>query len=181
MSALRVVLLISVLAFTVTGQQKSPQRPVVPPASCPVTVPPAIPFIPPAPYELEDNDNSFWIGTDKLWTARSKTEVWTTEPRKPGHEQEVQPLTAKTFWASVDFNWRTEWPVTLTVTGRRLDGSAPPLLAMRATNAMVGGPTPTMLVGVYVPTPGCWEITGDYKGQQLSFVVWVKPVEQVKQ
>ncbi len=111
MSALRVVLLISVLAFTVTGQQKSPQRPVVPPASCPVTVPPAIPFIPPAPYELEDNDNSFWIGTDKLWTARSKTEVWTTEPRKPGHEQEVQPLTAKTFWASVDFNWRTESPV----------------------------------------------------------------------
>jgi hypothetical protein len=72
MSVLRVVLLISLLAFNVAGQQKSSQRPAVPPASYPVTVPPAIPFIPPAPYELEDNDNSFWIGTDKLWTARSK-------------------------------------------------------------------------------------------------------------
>lgn len=53
MTVLRVVVLISLMAFTEMGQQKSP------PASCPVTVPPAIPFIPPAPYELEDNDNSF--------------------------------------------------------------------------------------------------------------------------
>jgi hypothetical protein len=30
-----------------------------------------------------------------------------------------------------------------------------------------------MLTGVDVPTPGCWEIMGDYKGQKLSFVVWV--------
>jgi hypothetical protein len=168
MTALRLVLLISLMAFTVTGQQK-------PPASCPVTAPPAIPFTPPAPYELDNYDNTFWIGTDKLWTARPKSAVWTTGPREPGHEQDVQPLTAKTFWASVDFNWRTEWPVTLKVTGRRLDGNAPPLLASQATNAMVDGPTPAMLVGVYVPTPGCWEITGDYKGHQLSFVVWVKP------
>lgn len=181
MTALRLVLLISLMAYTVTGQQKSSPRPFVPPASCPVTVPPAIPFIPPAAYELEDNDRSFWIGTDNLFTSRPKLAVWTTGPRKPGHEQEVQPLTAKTFWASVDFNWRTEWPVQLKVTGRRLDGSAPPMLAMRATNAMIDGPTPAMLVGVYVPTPGCWEITGDYKGQTLSFVVWVKSVEQDKQ
>ena len=176
MTALRLVLLISVMAFTVTGQQKP--RTSVPPASCPVTAPPAIPFMPPAPYELENYDNNFWIGTDKLFTARPKSAVWTTGPRPPGHEQD---LTAKTFWASVDFDWRTEWPVTLTVTGRRLDGSAPPLQAMRATNAMIDGPTPAMLVGVYVPTPGCWEITGDYKGQKLSFVVWVKSVEQDRQ
>ena len=176
MTALRLVLLISLMTLTVMGQQK--RRISVPPASCPVTVPPAIPFTPPAPYELEDYDRSFWIGTDKLFTSRSKSEVWTTGPRKPGHEQD---LTAKTFWASVDFDWRTEWPVTLTVTGRRLDGDAPPLQAMRATNAMIDGPTPAMLVGVYVPTPGCWEITGDYKGQKLSFVVWVKPVEQDRQ
>ena len=32
-----------------------------------------------------------------------------------------------------------------------------------------------MLSGVYVPIPGCWEISGDYKGQKLSFVVWVQP------
>jgi len=172
MTFLRVVLLTLLTAFTVMGQQKPSEAP----ASCPITAPPTNPFTPPAPYQLEGND-SFWIGTEKLWTARSKSEVWMSVPRKPGHEREVQPLTAKTFWASVDFDWRKEWPVTMTVTGRRLDGSAPPLLTMRATNAMVPGPTPTMLVGVYVPTPGCWEITGHYKGQDLSFVVWVKPVE----
>jgi len=31
------------------------------------------------------------------------------------------------------------------------------------------------LTGVYVPTPGCWKITGDYQGDKLSFVVWVEP------
>jgi len=79
MTALRLVLLISLMAFTVTGQQKSP------PASCPVTAPPAIPFTPPAPYELDNYDKSFWIGTDKLWTALQKSAVWTTGPREPGH------------------------------------------------------------------------------------------------
>jgi hypothetical protein len=90
----------------------------------------------------------------------------------------VQPLTEKTFWGSVDFNWRTEWPVTLKVTGRRLDGPAPPLLTMRSTNAFVPGPTPAMLAGVYVPTPGCWEITAHYKGEKLSYVVWVIRVKE---
>jgi hypothetical protein len=34
-----------------------------------------------------------------------------------------------------------------------------------------------MLTGVYMPTPGCWEITGEYKGQKLRFVVWLHSVE----
>jgi hypothetical protein len=32
-----------------------------------------------------------------------------------------------------------------------------------------------MLVGVNLPTPGCWEITGSVKDQQLTYVVWVAP------
>jgi hypothetical protein len=92
----------------------------------------------------------------------------------------VQPLTAKIFWGSVDFNYREEYPPKLKVTGRRLDGDGPPLLTLTPTNAFPG-PTAAMLVGVYVPTPGCWEITGDYKGQKLSFVVWIQPVKQRNQ
>jgi hypothetical protein len=65
----------------------------------------------------------------------------------------------------------------LKVTGRRLDGFAPPLLTLAATNAFPG-PAGAMLTGVYVPTPGCWQITGDYEGQKLSFVVWVKQGNQ---
>jgi hypothetical protein len=91
----------------------------------------------------------------------------------------VQPLTTKIFWASVDYDYHKEEYPDLKVTGRRLDGNAPPLVTDEATNAFPG-PGAAMLVGVYVPTPGCWEITGDYKGQKLSFVVWVTPAKMEK-
>lgn len=176
MTVLRIVLLISLLALTASAQQQSS----VPPASCPVTVAPAIPFIPPPPYEADASTKSFLIGTDKLWTAVRKSGVWYWAPHPPGQENEVQPLTAKTFWGSVDFDWKSENPPLLKVTGRRLDGDAPPLRTLRSTNAFPG-PAAAMLSGVYVPTPGCWEITGEYKGEKLSFVVWVQPVRPDKQ
>ena len=184
MTVLRLVLLILFVALAAAGQENSPQqtsapRQIVPPASCPVTVPPADPFTPLGNYEL--GENSFWLGTEKLWTSLRKSgEVWYWAPHAPGHEDEVQPLTAKTFWMSKDFNYREEYPPELKVTGRRLDGFAPALLTLTPTNAFPG-PTAAMLVGVYVPTPGCWEITGDYKGQKLSFVVWLQPVKQGNQ
>jgi hypothetical protein len=83
-------------------------------------------------------------------------------------------LTEKTGWGSVDFDLNKEPYPDLKVTGRRLDGDARPLLTTEVTNAT--GPTndnAEMAVGVYVPTPGCWEITGEYRGQKLSYVVWV--------
>jgi hypothetical protein len=182
MTVLRLVLLISLVALTARGQQNSPQQPsaprrFVPPASCPVTVP-ADPFTPPGPYELDEN--SFWLGTEKLWTVLRKSGVWEWAPHAAGHEHQVQPLTEKTFWMSGDYSWDSELYPELKVTGRRLDRFAPPLLTLAATNAFPG-PAAAMLTGVYVPTPGCWEITGDYKGQKLSFVVWVKPVKQGNQ
>ena len=180
MTVLRLVLLISLVALTARGQQNSPQQPSapresVPPASCPVTVPPADPFTPPGPYEL--GEKSFWLGTEKLWTALPKSgAVWGWRPRGPGQPD----LTAKTFWGSVNFNWKTEYPPELKVTGKRLDGGAPPLMANRATNAFPG-PAAAMLVGVYVPAHGCWEITGEYKGEKLSFVVWIQPDRQANE
>ena len=93
----------------------------------------------------------------------------------------MQPLTTKTFWGSLDFNYREEYPPKLKVTGKRLDGEAPPLLTLPATNAFPGPAAAAMLVGIYVPAPGCWEITGDYKVQKLSFVVWLQPVKQGNQ
>jgi hypothetical protein len=32
-----------------------------------------------------------------------------------------------------------------------------------------------MLVGIDLPTLGCWKITGKYADAELSFVVWVAP------
>lgn len=176
MTVLRIAVLISLLALGASAQQQRS----VPPASCPVTVAAPMPFLPPPQYELDDNTRSFWIGTDKLWTGLIRPGVWEWAPHEPGHENEVQPLTMKLFWGSVDFDWKTEYPPPIKVTGKRLDGDAPPLLTMRPTNAFPG-PSAAMLVGVYVPTSGCWEITGEYKGEKLSFVVWVEPVKKTKQ
>jgi len=179
MTVLRLVLLISLVTLTASGQQNSPQQPLVPPASCPVTILSASQFTPPSPYEL--SDKTFWLGTEKLFIAiRKSGEVWGWGPHEPGQEDQVQPLTTKTFWGSLDFNYREEYPPKLKVTGKRLDGEAPPLLTLPATNAFPG-PAAAMLVGVYVPTPGCWEITGEYKGQKLSFVVWLQPVKRGNQ
>jgi len=133
----------------------------------------------------------FWIGTNELWTEIREPMVWYWAPHQPGHEQEVQPLTAKIFWYRVGYDWRVEPLPKLTITGRRIDGPAPPLMVMprsrpngapaQATNVILDDSgRGAMLTGIYVPTPGCWEITGDYEGDKLSFVVWVVPIEPSK-
>ena len=177
MNVLRLSLLIAVVAFTAMGQQNSPgQRPVAP-ASCPLTRAPAVPFTPPRLPEMGKDDSDFYFGTEKLWTALPKSgAVWGWAPRAPGNAD----LTAKIFWGSVDYDHHKEGNANLKVTGRRLDGDAPPLWTLPTTNAL-GDPYDAMLTGVYVPTPGCWEITGEYKGQKLSFVLWLYPVKQANQ
>jgi hypothetical protein len=153
------------------SQQSSPES--APPDSCPVTRPPAQAFVPPVPYWTKLPEDDFWLGTEKLWTLLHDPEIWEWAPHQPGHEQEVQPLTQKVFWFRVGYDYRAEPRPKLKVTGRRLDGPAPPLMVMGATNAFTG--ISSMLTGVYAPVPGCWEITADYHGDKLSFVVWVEP------
>jgi hypothetical protein len=179
MTTLRFVQVMALAALTASAQQDGPkQRPSptgsaanpVPPFSCPVTRPPAQVFVPPAPYPTELPQGAFWVGTEKLWTVLHDPEVWYWTPRRPGHEHD---MTNKVFWWRVGYDWRAEPRPKLIVSGRRLDGRAPPLEVSRATNAYTG--TSSMLVTVYVPTPGCWEITGDYQGDKLSFVTWVVP------
>jgi len=177
MNVLRVSLLIPVFAFTAMGQQNSPERRPVPPASCPVTRAPAVPFRPPGLPERVKDDTAVWFGTEKLWTSlRRSGDVWGWGPRPSGSSN----LTAKIFWFSVDYDRHKEGNADLKVAGRRLDGDAPPLWTSPTTNAL-GDPYDSMLTGVYMPTPGCWEITGEYKGQMLSFVVWLYPVKQANE
>lgn len=79
----------------------------------------------------------------------------------------------KVFWWRKGYDAVAEPKPLLTVTGRQLDGTAS-LQSSDATNAMADFGS-AMLAGVDVPTLGCWEITGHYKGHDLSFVVWVAP------
>jgi hypothetical protein len=56
----------------------------------------------------------------------------------------------------------------------RLDSSAPPvLLADRASNGWQQEDQPFMVVGINLPTLGCWKITARYQDAQVSYVVWV--------
>ena len=166
-------------AMTATSMQSAPvdeQRPVAT-ASCPVTRASPVLFTPPGLSEMSKDDNDFFFGTEKLWTTLPKSgTVWGWAPLDPGQRD----LTTKIFWGSVDYDRHREGNADLKVTGRRLDGNAPPLTADRTTNAL-GEPYDFMVTGVYMPTPGCWEITGAYKAQKLSFVVWLYPVKQANQ
>ena len=112
------------------------------------------------------------MGTDKLYIVLPKSgEHWgwlTRDSLGPGKPK----LTQKIFLGSVDFDYHKKEDYSLKVTGRRLDGDTPPFEVDRVTNAL-GEPRAAMLTGVYIPVPGCWEITGDYKGAKLSYVVWV--------
>jgi len=142
--------------------------PNTPPKTCPVTRPPAQAFIPPAPYaRYGPSPDSFWYGTASLWTAVSKTGVWSGLPDNP------EGYTQKVFWWREGYVWTEEPEPQLVVSGRRLDATAAPLNVSRATNAFAEDIQSAMLVGVDFPTLGCWEITGRYAGTELSFVVWV--------
>jgi hypothetical protein len=139
------------------------------PDSCPVTKPSQPPFLPPAPYP---SDGVFWIGSPKLWTDIPKSGTWQGLPHyAPGDTRFRQKL----FWWSKGYDWHNENPPKLTITGKRLDGPAPPLSTDAHSNAGWTNDRDHafMVAGIFIPTLGCWRITGHYRGEELSYVVWV--------
>jgi len=140
-----------------------------PAADCPLTVPQEPSFTPPSPYSSRGFEGEFWHGSNSLWTAVPQNGIWSGLP----HNQEG--YTQKVFWWRDGYVWTEEPQPDLTVTGERLDATAPPLIVSKATNAYAGDIGSAMLVGVDFPTLGCWKITGQYKNSELSFVVWVAP------
>jgi hypothetical protein len=182
MALLQLILITALAGLTANAQtfpQPSSRQTETVPASCSVTHRPTSEFIPPADYRSAKlPEDSFYIGSEKLWTIIREPMVWQWRQHRPGHELD---LTEKIFWYRVGYSARKEPIPKLSVTGRRLDGPAPALVTPQgpATNAIMGSEN-AMLTGVYVPNPGCWEIMGDYEGDKLSFVVWVEPLNQPK-
>jgi hypothetical protein len=142
------------------------------PADCPVTRPPDPPFVPPPPHQA-DPEMRFWLGSKALWTSLYEDGIWRGIASAAG-------VRDKFWW------WSEGWTPTtdrgsndpgLIVTARRLDREALPF--------KVGGP-PTngklntgwaMLVGLELPG-GCWELTGNYRSEVVSMVVYVPPFER---
>jgi hypothetical protein len=137
------------------------------PEDCAVTLPEAGAFVPPDPYSPEaPSPGRFWYGTDGLWTMPAADGVWRGIASQEG-------IGDKVFWWSSEWDWRTDHKPALTVTARRLDANAPSMTISSATNAHAKGIHHAMLVGLTIPTAGCWEVTGEFKGHTLSYVVWL--------
>ena len=78
------------------------------------------------------------------------------------------------FHAGKDGNkvgWFRPEGAVMEITGRRLDGKAPPL----EVDIPCCYPTRFQASGLYFPTEGCWEVTAKAADSMLSFVVKVKP------
>jgi hypothetical protein len=56
-----------------------------------------------------------------------------------------------------------------------MDAKRPMLTVPRVTNMLVGKEQEEVAMPLMVELPerGCWEVTGNYKSDSLSFVVWV--------
>jgi hypothetical protein len=63
----------------------------------------------------------------------------------------------------------------LRVTGKRLDGLAPKFTEIEPISGERG-----LMGGISIPVFGCWKITGQYRNQELSFIVWVTPISGQK-
>jgi hypothetical protein len=141
------------------------------PYGCAVTLPEAGTFVPPAPYDPElSSPHRFWYGSERLWALPAADGIWRGNRRDHG-------VFNKVFWWSSAWEWKTDHRPALTVTARRLDADVQPVAATPATNAHESHIHHAMLVGLAIPTSGCWEITGEYKGETLSYVVWAPPSE----
>ena len=148
-----------------------PRIPIVP-SSCPVTKPNQ-PFVPPAPYPAQPSLGRFWFGTDRLWTAIPVSGTWSGLP----HYTPTDPTyRQKLPFGRQGYDPHTEPLPDLTVTGRRIDGPAGPLQSDgRGNGSWTRDDQFFIMTGINFPTLGCWEITGRYESDELTFVVWVAP------
>ncbi|MBX3061663.1 MAG: hypothetical protein KF726_01735 [Anaerolineae bacterium] len=139
-----------------------------PPSDCEVTLPSDPLFVPPADY-MPEPAYGFWYGTDELWTELPLDGVWASLPQQPEGYFQKLPFWSDGFW------WLDDPQPSLSVTGRRLDGDAAPAIMSMASGIYAENEGSLMLLGATFPTPGCWQITAEYKGSTLSYVIWIAP------
>jgi len=126
---------------------------------CPVTQLPDDPNVIGPLYGDEDG-LQVYITPDGIWKGLPDGE-------NGGYVQKI-------FWKYPGYKATEDPQPDFKLSGRQLDGNATFVEPGPATNAM----SPELygdgiLAGAEIPVAGCWELTGQYKGSQLSFVVWV--------
>lgn len=140
------------------------------PDSCPVTKPGDQPFVPPYGYPKKLSKDSFWYGTDRLWISLPANGAWRLghyAPKDPSFRQKI-------MWWRQGLQPRTDLRASFKIDGRRLDSDAPPLRSDPPLG--VSGSNPVFIMsGINFPTSGCWEVTGRYDQDALTFVIWIVP------
>jgi hypothetical protein len=156
--------LLSPLAF---GQAR---QALAVPDTCSVTKPADQPFVPPTPHSVKPPRGEFWFGTDRLWTRLPETGAWIGL----GHYTPDDPtFRQKLFFWRQGYDAHAETQTKLILSGRRIDAVAPPLQTDGPSTGSRKGDDQFLMTGINFPTIGCWEITGRYGSDELTFVVWV--------
>ena len=96
----------------------------------------------------------YWFGHNGLWTALPADGIWSE-----------LSYGKKFLWWSEEFDVYEDETPDLTITASHLDGDAPPVQVSKATNAYHKRIHWAMMSGVELPSSGCWEFKGQYKGK----------------
>lgn len=135
---------------------------------CAVTGRPAKPFVPPSPYLVRPPDPvSFWFGTTALWT-----QVWAPPPWTPWNEQQL----IRMYWASTKESGQDHPPLVVKI--KRLDAEDVEHVFEGSESISYTPQHFGMRAAVIFPSVGCWEVTGQYLGTSLSYVVQIEPAEK---
>lgn len=100
-----------------------------------------------------------WYGSPELWTVLDRDGVFTER---------------NSFWWSINFpGGRFEEQPDISVVAQRLDQAAAPIRSESlGTNAFTAISGWLMIADFpFTPPPGCWVVTGTYKGASLTFVL----------
>ena len=153
-------------------------RKIKAPESCPVTKAGIQPFIPPSPYRAKPYEGSDWFGSDGLWLALPDSGVWRVDSasiRDPATGKNVSMWREpKVSWWRQGYDYTVEGTPQLKISGRRLDADSLPLVADTPNWVGLRAPHASMMQHIYFPTLGCWEITGAYEGDSITFVLWLE-------
>ena len=181
MAPLRSLSLFLLFALVHANPQEKPAalKPVVVPDSCLVTKPGDQPFVPPPEYPKKLSKDYFWYGTDRLWLSLPTSGTWFGlghyTPQDPTFRQKI-------MWWRNGLDLHADLRGKFKITGKRLDSDAPPLQSDPISgvsggvfeNGIIKGP-PFIMSGVNFPTLGCWEVTGRFEEDELTFVIWIAP------
>lgn len=143
------------------------------PVNCRVTLTSDGVFEPPSPvfgWSSSRTPDQFLYGTAALWTVLpADGTLRGSGPEKPGDFA----YHGKLGWFRTYAPFLEDGPVSLK--GKQLDGLAPSFIETHESTAYPGKDgSPAMIVmGMEVPVFGCWEFTGHYKDQDVTFTLWV--------